>query len=157
MLAGLPVALLPMSSQATTVTSAFNVTLTLANACTFGAAAADLAFTPPASGILDSAVGASTALNVTCTQNYAASIQLNAGTHVSGSQRRMADGSGHFVSYNLFTDSPGGTAWGIGATAPRAYTGTGSADTVSVFGQVPVQSTPPAGAYTDVVTASITF
>ena len=38
MLAGLPVALLPMSSQATTVTSAFNVTLTLANACTFGAA-----------------------------------------------------------------------------------------------------------------------
>lgn len=151
-LIALPVAVLPMASSAANTTATFPVTITITTACTFGSATAS-ALDFGSRGLLDANFDGSTNLTVTCSNSFATSVQLDGGGNSVGGQRRMGN-AGQFVNYDLYTDAPGGTAWGIGATNPKPYTGTGLQTTVTVYGRVPPQPTPTAGAYTDTVTAT---
>ena len=89
---------------------------------------------------------------------------MNAGSTTGNTiaARKMSlNGAGAgVVSYQLYRDSntPPTTLWGDGTTG-AVYTGsgTGSAQTIPVYGQVPSQVTPTAGTYKDTVTATITF
>jgi spore coat protein U-like protein len=77
----------------------------------------------------------------------------------------MANG-GNFISYNLYSDAGYSTPWTTGATnstcttVGQCYigTGTGSAQTLTVYGKVPtVAVAPAAGSYTDTVTITVTY
>jgi spore coat protein U-like protein len=101
-------------------------------------------------------------ISVTCTNNAGTTISLSSGAHALGSPattRQLADADGtHFLAYSLYTDVAHGTAWGDGTLAPTfAYTGTGAATTLTVYGKVEKGQAATAGNYTDTVTATISF
>jgi spore coat protein U-like protein len=108
---------------------------------------------------LAAAINQTTTLSVTCSNTTPYNVGLDAG-NASGSTvaaRLLANGAAT-VGFQMYSDSGRSTVWGntIG-TNTVSGTGTGSAQTLTVYGQVPAQATPTANTYTSTVTASITF
>jgi len=69
----------------------------------------------------------------------------------------MMDGA-EFVNYQMFSDSGRSSNWGdVVGTDTVASTGNGAAQIHTIYGRVPVQSTPSAGTYLDTVTVTVTF
>jgi len=101
-------------------------------------------------------------LVATCSNGGTYTIALNAGTSVGNTilARKMSIGgnTAGVVSYQLYRDAGPANVWGNGTTGV-IYSGTGNglAQTIPVFAQVPAQSTPAAGTYSDTVTATITY
>lgn len=145
------------SAQAATTTTTMPVTITLIKACSVSAATLNFGSSV---GLLSSAVNQSTTLSVTCTKNAAYNIGLDAGQNGGGNvnARAMKSGAGDTVSYQLYSDSGNTTVWGntIG-TNTVASNGTGTAQSFTVYGQVPAQTTPPAATYNDNVTVTVTY
>jgi spore coat protein U-like protein len=109
--------------------------------------------------IVNTGTMATGSISVTCTQNAPVTIALNTGlnpTHASGTTRAMAN-STYYLSYELYTSSARTTVWNTSNTV--SATGTGSAQTVSVYGTIPAGqgSAQPAGSYTDTVGITLTF
>ncbi|MDE1182785.1 spore coat U domain-containing protein [Paraburkholderia sp.] len=138
----------------------FTVSLTLQANCTIAANA--LAF--GTNGVLTSALNQQTSVAVTCTNTTPYNVGLDAGT-VTGStvtSRLMAGTtSGNTtttVAFQLYQDSGHTTAWGnTQGTNTVGGTGTGSAQSISVYGQVPAQATPKPDTYQTTVTATVYF
>ena len=137
-----------------TDTTTFNVTITIVESCDIHTGAAtNVAFgnQTRSAGTAD----AQGALQVNCTLNTAYNIGLNDGNNFAATTRRMAAGA-NFVPYGLFKDAARATAWGNTGTARLAGTGTGATVAVPVYGRVTSRNS-PAGAYTDTITATITY
>jgi spore coat protein U-like protein len=105
---------------------------------------------------------------VQCTNTTPYSIGLGNGNYASGSQRRMySAATGGYISYNVYTDSGYSDAWTTttstssctsGGSTCALGTGTGATQAaVSVYGQVPPQTTPVPGTYTDTVVVTVTY
>jgi spore coat protein U-like protein len=144
------------SAQAsTTVTTTFQVSLTITSNCVI--AANPLSF--GTTGVLTANVNQTTTLSVTCTNTTPYNVGLDGG-NVTGStvtSRLLGNGTST-VQFQLYSDSGRSIVWGntIG-TNTVSGTGSGSAQSLTVYGQVPTQSTPAASTYTSTVTASVTF
>ncbi|HEY0973295.1 MAG TPA: spore coat U domain-containing protein [Solimonas sp.] len=154
-------ALLPIGAIAATDTASFDVTITLTKTCDVSSVApTDLNF--GSTGLLNANVDQSSTITVTCSQDAAYNIGLDAGlspaTPGDTTTRRMSDGNSHYVQYQLYQDALRGTDWGdaIGSDT-QASTGIGSAQAFTVYGRVPPQSTPPAGSYADTITVTVTY
>jgi spore coat protein U-like protein len=160
-----PVApLVPLAQAATysngTATATFNVTLTLQANCSISAN--PLSF--GTNGVLSTAVNQQTTLSVTCTNTTPYNVGLDAGT-VTGSSvtsRLMAGtasgNTGTTVGFQLYQDAGRTTIWGnTQGTNTVAGTGTGSAQSLTVYGQVPAQATPKPDTYQTTVTATVYF
>ncbi|WP_321790503.1 spore coat U domain-containing protein [Burkholderia pyrrocinia] len=157
-------ALQPVTVAATysngTSTAQFNVTLTIQANCSV--AANPLAF--GTSGVLTAALNQQTTLAVTCTNSTPYNVGLDAGG-VSGStvgSRLMAGttsgNTSTTVGYQIYQDSGHTTVWGnTQGTDTVGGTGTGSAQTLNVYGQVPTQATPKPDTYQAAVTATVYF
>ncbi|MDO5758798.1 MAG: spore coat U domain-containing protein [Rhodobacterales bacterium] len=133
----------------------FNVTATVEKGCSVSATDIDFG----SQGGLASAVDANGRLNVLCTPGTDFQISLNNGQNgTAANDRKMRSAAGGTVRYNLYRD-PGHTAlWGSTlSTDTLMSTGKGTTDTHTVYGQVPVQSTPPAGVYTDTIIVTLTY
>ena len=63
------------------------------------------------------------------------------------------------MDYQLFSDQNRTVPWGDGTngTTTLGGTGAGTAQSITIYGRVPQQPTPQAGAYSDTVTATITY
>ncbi|RUL77557.1 Csu type fimbrial protein [Dyella choica] len=135
----------------------FTVSATVVNDCLINAS--NLSF--GTTGLLSSGINATTSISVTCTNNDAYRIALNGGGSGNVSARSMAQqgGGGGAVSYQLYLDAAHGTPWGDGTAGTSMYTstGTGNAQTATVYGLVPAQTTPAPGNYSDTVTATVAF
>lgn len=136
---------------AATATATFNVTMTIQAGCTV-TGGADLNFGTV--GVIATNVDTSTTFQVTCTNTTPYTIGLSNGLHVSGAQRRMLSGAAT-INYNLYSDTGRTTAWSDSATVGSS--GTGAAQTFTVYGRVPAQTTPAPATYTDVVTVTVTY
>jgi len=79
------------------------------------------------------------------------------GTGATVAARKMTKGAATIV-YSLYKDSARSSVWGntVG-TNTAAGTGTGSAQTSTVFGRVPPQSVPAPGTYNDTIVVTATF
>jgi spore coat protein U-like protein len=152
------------AAQAGTATANLTVQITITASCTINAATLDFG-SNAGTAVAASAVNGSTTVSVTCTNGSPYSIGMDNGAHVSANQRRMMSGS-NYLNYNLYVDSGHTNPWTTGSsnsactTTGDCYlgTGSGSAQTVNIYGQVPsVGSAPPPGAYTDTVTMTITY
>jgi len=145
---------------ADTVTSSFQVRMTVQKACDVTTTApTDLDFGAHAS--LATAITGLSTITVTCTPGSPYTVGLGAGLHAATpgdvATRRMSDGASHFVPYQLYQDVGHTTPWGetIG-TDTFAATGTGSAQAASVYGLVP-SANANAGAYTDTIAVTVTY
>ncbi|MFC5743893.1 spore coat U domain-containing protein [Dyella tabacisoli] len=143
-----------------TATATFLVSLTLQANC--GITANPLNF--GTTGVLTAAVNQSSTLSITCSNTTPYNIGLDAGT-VAGSTvaaRLMAGttagNTGTTVAFELYQDSGHLTLFGnTQGTNTEAGTGNGSAQTVTVYGQVPTQTTPKPDTYDTTVTATVYF
>jgi spore coat protein U-like protein len=110
-------------------------------------------------GVIATAINQTSTLQVQCTSTTPYDIGLNAGTATGATvtSRKMTSGS-NTISYSLFSDSGMTTNWGqtIG-TDTVSSTGTGGTQSFTVYGQVPAQSTPAPGAYSDTITVTVTY
>lgn len=156
-------ALLPLLSGAAVYvngskTATFDVTLTIIADCTIAANPMNFG---SAQGVLANNVTATTTLNVTCTSTTPYNVGLNAG-NVAGSTTatRLMVGTGantSTINFNLY-QTAGATNWGnVQGTDTKSGTGTGAAQTLTVYGTIPAQSTPQPDAYKSTITATVYF
>ncbi len=154
-------ALVPLSlssaTLAATATDTFDVTASVIDACQI--TAADHSF-GSYSSISGSNLDATSSINILCTNGTSYDVELNAGTTVGGAiaARLLTDGA-NTLAYNLYTTSGRTTVWGdgTGASATVAGTGSGSLQSLTVYGRVAASQAVPVGSYSDTVTATITF
>ncbi|NOV22055.1 spore coat U domain-containing protein [Cupriavidus necator] len=149
-------AMLPLSLGAATKTTTFQVRLTLANDCAISVTDLDFG----SQGVLAANIDQSSNLTVTCTSGAAYTVGLDAGSATGSTiaTRLLIGPAAATVGYQLYRDSARAQVWGnTPATDTISGTGNGTAQTIPVYGRVPPQTTPAAGAYTSTVTATITF
>jgi spore coat protein U domain-containing protein, fimbrial subunit CupE1/2/3/6 len=149
-------AALPQAALAGTATTTLGVSLTINAGC--NVSSSPVAF--PAQTVLASAVNQSGGISVTCTNTtpYNVGLDKGAGSGASVTNRLMTGPSSATVAYGLYQDSGHGTNWGntVG-TDTVSGTGTGSAQSLTVYGRIPPQTTPSPGTYNDTIVVTLTY
>jgi spore coat protein U-like protein len=142
-------------AEASTATGSFNVQVAIASTCVV-TSATNLNF--GTQGVLSAAVNQTSTITVTCTNTTPYNIGLNQGVNGSSvTTRQMSSGSAT-INYSLFSNAGMTTNWGqtVG-TDTVAGTGNGSGQAYTVYGQIPAQTTPAPGTYTDTITVTVTY
>jgi spore coat protein U-like protein len=145
------------AALAATATATFNVQIIIASECKVQSTAT-LNF--GSDGVLDANNDATTTLGIQCTQNTAYTVGLSAGvgSGATVAARKMTGSGVPTVTYSLYRDAGRTLVWGttIG-TDTVAGTGNGAVQSVTVYGRVPPQTTPPPDTYVDTITATVTY
>jgi spore coat protein U-like protein len=139
-------------------TTTFDVTVKIIADCTIAASPLDFG---QSQGVLATTVTSNTTLQVTCTNTTPYNVGLSAGT-ASGSSiaARLMGGTGgntSTVAYNLNLTAGGGNWGNTQGTDTLSGTGTGASQNLTVYGVVPVQSTPQPDTYKSTITATVYF
>jgi spore coat protein U-like protein len=118
--------------------------------------AATLSFGTYSGALID----ATSIISVTCTLTTTYNVGLNAGT-ASGAtvtNRSMTGPSSALLRYQLFSNSGHTVNWGntVG-TDTVSGTGTGLAQSLTVYGQIPAGEYATPGSYSDTITATVTY
>lgn len=146
-----PLAWAPLSAG--TVTSSMAVSATVEQACY-------LDVRPVRFGDLRSdatRAEADSALAVQCTPNTAFVVSMDNGQHHAEGGRRMAAGGGEFLAYELYSDAARTRRWGASLTESVGGQVSGeSAVTLPIYARVEAVQA-KAGAYSDVVTVTVSF
>lgn len=146
--------LAPGSAVAATATTTFAVSATVQATCLVSA-------TPMAFGTYTgvSATATST-VSVTCTNTTPYNVGLNAGTATGATvtTRKMTGPGSAVLAYSLSSDAAHSVNWGqtVG-TDTVAGTGNGSAQALTVYGQVAAGQYVAPGAYADTITATVSY
>jgi spore coat protein U-like protein len=143
-----------------TAISLFNVTLTVQPNCFVAVQALSFGTV----GLLTNPVLQQTTASVTCTNSTPYNFGIDAGNTTGSTvpNRLMAGtSSGNtstVVSFQIFQDAGLKTVWGnTQGTNTVAGTGTGSAQTYTLFGEVPAQASPNPDTYHALLTGTIFF
>jgi spore coat protein U-like protein len=155
---GFYVLLAPTCASLTTPdgTFPFTASATVVNNCLISATNVNFG----TAGVLSSSLAAAGSISALCTNGDAFRISLNGGASGNVAARALQlQGGGGAVNYQLYSDSAHSIPWGDGTVGTSMVTGTGSgnAQSISVYGQVPAQATPAPGSYSDTITATIVF
>lgn len=100
-------------------------------------------------------------ITLSCNRSGSYSIALSTGQSGSYNPRYMSGGSpvAH-LNYNLYTDPSHTILWGDGTGGTSVATGSypkNSPITITVYGLLPAQQNVGTGAYTDSITATVTY
>ena len=90
---------------------------------------------------------------VTCGPDIPYQVFMSSGSNSSGGNRMKS--GGNYLAYALYSDSSRNTAWT--STAGITGSGTGSAQSIPVYGQIAAQATPPIGSYADTVVVTLRY
>jgi spore coat protein U-like protein len=146
--------LFPVAADASTSTSSINVSATVTATCLIGSA--PLAFGDYSGRILDQAAK----FTVLCTDGtpYTVSLDNGTGAGANASVREMTGPNNQTLAYSVYSDAARTSAWGstTGANTVSA-TGDGVAQSIEAYGRIPAAQSPAPGAYTDVVTVTLTY
>jgi spore coat protein U-like protein len=145
------------SSFAGTKTATFQVSLNVQADCSIAANPLNFGST----GVIDNNIDQTTSVSVTCTKGTPYTVALDAGS-ASGStvaNRTLGNSGGTAaVKFNLYRDEARTQVWGsVSGVDTAAATGTGDAQSITVYGRVPAQTAPIADTYTSTVTATVAF
>jgi spore coat protein U-like protein len=144
------------ASHAASTTTTFAVQATVTATCTINSAST-LNF--GSVGVLAANVDQSSTIQVTCTNTTPYNIGLDAGvgTGATVAVRKLTSG-GATINYSLYTSNAYSTVWGntVG-TDTQTGTGNGSAQSYTVFGRIPPQTSPAPGSYADTITVTVTY
>jgi len=136
----------------------FDVTMKIVADCSISASGIDFGQKP---GVLTQAITGSSAINVTCTNTTPYNVGLNEGTGTgsTGTSRYMSGTGANTgtVQFNLYR-SQGSGLWGdTQGTDTMSGVGNGTLQTLTVYGEIPVQTTPMPDSYKSSVTATVYF
>ena len=110
-------------------------------------------------GLINSNNDQTTSLSFTCTKTTPWKVSLDNGLHANGTVRRMRlDATSNYVEYELYSDSARNLPWGSTLDVDTVNSiGTGSSQSLTVYGRVPAPQSVPSGNYSDTVTVTITY
>lgn len=137
-----------------TATTSFNATATVPTTCTV--AANNLNFGTV--GVLAANTDATTALSPVCTNGTPYNVGLDKGLNGSSVTTRQMKAGSALINYSLFSNSGRTTNWGntVG-TDTVSGTGTGTAQSLNVYGRIPPQATPSPATYNDTIVVTLTY
>ena len=147
------VGLAPSSASAATATTTFAVSATVQATCTVTATA--MAF---GTYVSTAASTSTSTVSVTCTNTTPYSVGLDAGatTGATVTTRQMKNGAA-LLNYALFSDTARTINWGNSTGSWVSGTGAGTAQALTVYGQVAAGQFVTPGAYADTITATVTY
>jgi spore coat protein U-like protein len=157
--AALAAALVAAPAFAADTGATLDVNATVTADCTVSTAAVAFGNVDVTSG---QAVQGTGSVSVTCTNGTAwtAAADEGAGSGAGLATRKMTNGA-ELLNYSLFTDSARTQIWGdgvAGATTTFAGTGTGTAQTKTVYGLIPAGQTGiSAGEFADTVQVTVFY
>jgi len=137
-----------------TGTTNFSVTATVAKDC--AVTATNLAF----GNYTGAQVRSTSTITATCTSSTAYTVGLSAGTATGASvtNRSMTGPGSSLLHYSLFSNSGYTTNWGnTSGTNWVSGTGSGAAQPLTVYGQIPAGQHSTPGSYNDTITVSVTY
>ena len=139
-----------------TVTNTMPVRITIQNACNISTTAPTM-LDFGTQGPLVANIDQTSTITVTCTNLAPYNVGLNGGVSGSVTARTMLNGTTP-VNYSLFRDSARTLNWGntVG-TDTVSGTGNGTAQSLTVYGQVPASQFVTPGSYADTITATISY
>jgi len=143
-------------AYAATATSTFTVSATITATCIINSAST-LAFGTV--GVLSANVDQTSTISVQCTDTTGYNIGLDAGTATGATvtTRKLTNGAAT-INYSLYSDPGRTTNWGnTVSTDTVPATGNGAAQIYTVYGRIPVQTTPAPNAYSDTITITVTY
>ena len=143
-----------LPAVAATVNNTFGVTATVESSCLVSATT--MAF----GSYTGAAATATSAVSVTCTNSTPYNVGLSAGgaQGATVTARKMTGPASALLSYGLFSDSSRTVNWGqtVG-TDTVAGIGTGAVQALTVYAQTGAGQYVAPGAYTDTITATVTY
>ena len=141
-----------------TATGTFTVQATISSACLVSATTLNFGTYNPASAT--SLTGTST-ISVTCTSGSPYTTALNVGSGGGTFATRTLLNGSNTLDFNLYRDSAYTQVWGDGSGSTYTVAGTGAglltANTITVYGQVPISQDKPVGAYTSLITVTVSY
>jgi len=146
-------------ASAATATANLSVSATVTNNCTISTAALAFGSYDPVVANASTNLDGTGTVSVACTKGTSATVGLGLGSNASGSTRRMSDGGGNFLTYELYQDSGHVTIWGnsgAGLLSPAAAPSKATRN-FTVYGQVASNQDVTAGSYSDTVVATVNF
>nr|WP_321984288.1 spore coat U domain-containing protein [uncultured Lichenicoccus sp.] len=143
-------------ASAGTATTTLPVSITITAGCTVTATAVAFA----TQSTLGAAIAANGTVSPTCTNTtpYVVSLDKGGGAGATTTLRKMTGPASAVITYSLFQNASLTTNFGnTSGTDTVSGTGNGTAQPITVYGQVPAQTSPAPGAYADVVNVTVTF
>lgn len=145
--------------NAATATENLAVGAAVANNCTITTTALAFGSYDPVVANAAANLDGGGTVTIACTRGATTTIGLGLGANASGNTRRMSDGAGNVLQYELYQDSNRSAVWGnanpdwftLAAAPSRA------ARNFTVYGRVPANQDVPAGTYSDTVVATVNF
>ena len=150
------------SAFAATAVGAMTVTATVISGCTVtGPSTLNFGLTLNPTATSDP-VDATTTIGVICTATTPYTVALDAGVNAGGATNftaRSIKFGANAMDYQLYTTALRTTIWGDGtaSTGTTAGTGSGLAQSLTVYGRLPSLTGAIPGVYTDTVTITITY
>lgn len=154
----------PSEAEAGTATGNLTVQLTVTASCTINTATLNFGSVAGTS-LPTAAVTGSTTVSVTCTNGSPYSIGMGQGLNYLSTNRMVS--SGNYIGYGLYLNSTYTEPWSTttsnnscsgGTNTCYLGTGNGTAQSVTIYGQIPTVATAPApGSYSDTVIMTITY
>jgi spore coat protein U-like protein len=153
-LALLAIALTPAEAMAATASASFTVSVTVQSACSVSA-------TSMRFGTYNgTATNATSSISVQCTHSTPYNVGLSEGLAPGAgvANRMMVGPSSSLLGYSLRSSAGGTGNWGhtVGVDTVSG-TGSGSAQTLSVLGQIPAGQSVQNGPYADTITVTVTY
>ena len=156
-LAGLAALTVASASNAATATSSFQVNLTIQGECKVQSTS-NVNF--GSRGVIDANVDTTNAIGVQCTNStpYTVALSAGGGSGATVGTRKMTSAANDTVNYTLYRDASRTQVWGVTQNVDtEAATGNGGIQTYTAYGRVAAQATPAMGAYSDLVSVTITY
>jgi spore coat protein U-like protein len=145
----------PCPSGIRNTSTSTSAAATVVSKCNVSATALDFGTV----GFLLSPKDGSNTISAQCSNGLPYTIGLDGGNAAATdpAQRKMSL-SGSQITYGLYRDAARAQGWGNSAGSnTQAGTGTGASQSFTVWGRIPVQTTPVPGTYSDTVVATVTY
>lgn len=141
------------SAVAATATTTFGVSATIQATCVVSATALGFG---TYTGVL---ANSTSTVSVTCTNTTPYNVGLSAGsaTGATVTTRKMTGPGGALLGYALYQDTAYSVNWGNSTGSWEGGTGNGSAQVLTVYGQVAAGQYLAPGAYSDTITATVNY
>jgi len=144
---------------AATATANLGATATVINNCTISTAVLAFGNYDPVNVNAAAPLDGTGTVTIACTKGSTVTIGLGLGSNASGATRRLTDGSGNFLTYEVYQEAAHTTIWGNAGAAllSPAAAPSKAARNFTAYGRVPSNQDITAGIYTDTIVATVNF
>jgi spore coat protein U-like protein len=155
---GVALAAVSAAADAGQTTGTFTVQAVINAACNVSATTLNFGAYNPGSA---SALTGTSTVSVYCTSGSPYTAALNVGSGGGTFATRTLSSGGSTLDFNLYRDAAYAQIWGDGTASTFTVAGTGSglltANTITVYGQVPISQDKPVGTYSSTITVTVNY